>query len=167
MNIGQQIRKYRKESHLSQKELGTRLGVSQQNIAQYENGRRIPKLETIKKIAAALDIPLSELDPRSVEARSSHVPDVSCEERDPAQNRIMEYYSLLNDTGRQEAIKRMAELAEIPRYTKPASPPRMIIEIKAAHNDHLDQPGELERMLEDLEALKRPDSRPPSDSADR
>ena len=53
MNIGEQIRK---EAGLSQKELGKILGVSQQHIAQYENGKRIPKLETINNIAKALGI---------------------------------------------------------------------------------------------------------------
>lgn len=56
MNIGEQIRNYRKKAGISQKELGERLGVSQQHIAQYENGKRIPKRETIRKIASALNM---------------------------------------------------------------------------------------------------------------
>lgn len=56
MNIGEQIRIYRKKAGLSQKELGIKLGVSQQNIAQYENGLRTPKIETIFKIAESLDV---------------------------------------------------------------------------------------------------------------
>ena len=63
MNIGEQIKKYRKEAWLSQKELGERLGVSQQHIAQYENGKRIPKIETINNIAGALGIGIKKLYP--------------------------------------------------------------------------------------------------------
>lgn len=63
MNIGDQIRKYRKEAGLSQKELGKTLGVTQQHIAQYENGKRVPKLETINKIAGALGIGVRRLYP--------------------------------------------------------------------------------------------------------
>ncbi len=37
--------------------LGERLGVSQAMIAQYENGKRIPKRDTLHKIAVALKIP--------------------------------------------------------------------------------------------------------------
>ena len=37
MSIGEQIKKYRNEVGLSQKELGEKLGVSQAMIAQYEN----------------------------------------------------------------------------------------------------------------------------------
>lgn len=56
MSIGEQIRKYRNEMSLSQKELGEKLGVSQAMIAQYESGKRIPKKETIEKIATALGV---------------------------------------------------------------------------------------------------------------
>lgn len=63
MDIGEQIRKYRKEIGLSQKELGKRLGVSQQHIAQYENGKRVPKIETINNIAGALGISVKVLYP--------------------------------------------------------------------------------------------------------
>lgn len=63
MNIGEQIKKYRKEAGLSQKQLGQKLGVSQQHIAQYENGKRIPKIETINNIAGALQIGVRRLYP--------------------------------------------------------------------------------------------------------
>lgn len=61
MNIGEEIKKIRKEAGLSQKELGERLKVSQAMIAQYENGKRIPKVGTIQKIADALGVPEYEL----------------------------------------------------------------------------------------------------------
>lgn len=63
--------------------------------------------------------------------------------------KIMQYYNQLNDIGKHEAEKRVEELTYIPQYTH---------ELKAAHNDHLDEPGELERMKEDLSNLKKPDS---------
>ncbi len=63
MNIGEQIRKYRSIANISQKELGKRLGMSQQQIAQYENGNRKPKFETLKKIGDALEIDILHLLP--------------------------------------------------------------------------------------------------------
>lgn len=63
--IGENIKRIRKEKGLSQKELGQKLGVSQQMIGQYEKSNAVPKLETLQKIADALDVPLSELDDRS------------------------------------------------------------------------------------------------------
>ena len=61
MSTGEQIRKYRKIANISQKELGNRLGISQQQIAQYENGKRTPKIETLQKIADALCITSNDL----------------------------------------------------------------------------------------------------------
>ena len=57
MSIGENIRRIRKDKKLTQKELGEKLeGISQQQIGQWENGIKIPKLETIQKIATALEI---------------------------------------------------------------------------------------------------------------
>ncbi len=61
MFIGEKIKKLRKEKGLTQKELAKRLGVTQQMIASYENGVRYPKMETIKKIADALNVDMFEL----------------------------------------------------------------------------------------------------------
>ena len=63
MNIGENIRQARKKAGLSQKELGERMHVSQAMIAQYENGKRIPKYETLKSIAAALGVRTIKLFP--------------------------------------------------------------------------------------------------------
>ena len=62
MSIGEEIKKIRKEAGLSQKELGERLKVSQAMIAQYENGKRTPKIETLIKIAEALNCEVSDID---------------------------------------------------------------------------------------------------------
>lgn len=59
--IGNKIKQIRKQAGLTQKELAKQLGTTQQNLAQYENGKRKPKIETLQKIADALDIKLSEL----------------------------------------------------------------------------------------------------------
>ena len=62
--------------------------------------------------------------------------------------KIIQYYDQLNDIGKHEAEKRVEELTYLPQYT---------LEVKAAHNDHLDEPGELERMRNDPSSLKKPD----------
>ena len=64
MTVGENIRRIRKEKHLSQRELGKKLGISQQMIGQYENNPTPPKLETVRKIAKVLNVSVSELDPR-------------------------------------------------------------------------------------------------------
>lgn len=64
MSIGKNIQRIRKEKGISQKELGQKLGVSQQMIAQYENSNSKPKIETIQKIADVLEVQISVLDDR-------------------------------------------------------------------------------------------------------
>jgi len=61
MKTNEKIKKYRLERGLTQKKLGELCGIAETTVRQYELGLRNPKLETRKKIAAALDIPISEL----------------------------------------------------------------------------------------------------------
>ena len=62
ISTGEKIKRIRKEKKLTQRELGIKLGgISQQQIGQWENGRSNPKYETLKKIANALEVPISFL----------------------------------------------------------------------------------------------------------
>lgn len=61
MTIGETIRKYRAQAGMSQTALAEKIGVTQQQIEKWENGKRRPKLDALKKIAAALKIPVTEL----------------------------------------------------------------------------------------------------------
>lgn len=60
-NFSENLRLQRQKKNLSQEELGNLIGVSGVTIMRYEKGTREPKLETIKKIANALKIPVSDL----------------------------------------------------------------------------------------------------------
>lgn len=61
MKVGERIREFRKAKGFTQDELASKLGISQQMIAQYENSRRTPKVESLKKIATALDVSVLSL----------------------------------------------------------------------------------------------------------
>ena len=68
MTTGERIRNARKRAGMTQKELADRLGVQFQNVSSLERDERSPKFETLKKIAAALDVSVGELlgtDPQS------------------------------------------------------------------------------------------------------
>lgn len=65
MTAGQRIKAARKKAGLTQKELGLRLGVSFQSVAQWENDLRNPKYETLQRIAAALGADWTDLAPDS------------------------------------------------------------------------------------------------------
>ena len=63
MKIGENIRHARQKAGLTQKELGEKLGISQAAVGQFESDKANPKIETLLKIATALNIQLSELVP--------------------------------------------------------------------------------------------------------
>lgn len=56
MTFAENLKLIRKKRGFTQKEIAERLGVSQPNYAQYENGKRKPKVETIRRIADALGV---------------------------------------------------------------------------------------------------------------
>lgn len=63
LEIGDKIKKYRKQQGLTQKDLAARLNTTPQNLAQYENKKRNPKPETLQRIADALNISMQYLLP--------------------------------------------------------------------------------------------------------
>lgn len=58
---GDMIRKYRTEKGLTQKKLGELCGIADSAIRRYEAGNANPKIETLQKIADALDVPVAYL----------------------------------------------------------------------------------------------------------
>jgi len=56
MTVGEKIKKIRKRSDLSSKELAQIIGVSEPYMSAYENGKRNPKEDTLDKIADALGV---------------------------------------------------------------------------------------------------------------
>ena len=54
--VGLQIREARKAKGMTQKELGEKLGVGEPTVTNYESGKQNLTIETLKKIADALDI---------------------------------------------------------------------------------------------------------------
>ena len=63
MTVGENIRRIRKEKGLTQKELGKLCGINEAQIRRYELGGKNsnPKIETIEKIAVALDVSMTDL----------------------------------------------------------------------------------------------------------
>lgn len=59
--IGEKIKKYRKEKGLTQKKLSELSNINEVQIRQYELGKANPKIETIEKIAKALETTTDEL----------------------------------------------------------------------------------------------------------
>lgn len=63
MNLNEKIKYYRKDLNLTQQELADLAGISLRALSNYEKGVRTPPLEILIRIAKALNIEVTTLDP--------------------------------------------------------------------------------------------------------
>ena len=61
MNIGENIKKYRKEKGMTQEELAQYCGLSKNGLWNYENNRREPTIDVLIKISDALEVSLFDI----------------------------------------------------------------------------------------------------------
>src|SRR4029077_15519312 len=59
--IGDQLRAMREEKQLSQGDIEKRTGLLRCYISRVENGHTVPAIETLEKMARALEVPLYKL----------------------------------------------------------------------------------------------------------
>lgn len=143
MTIGDRIKQARTEKGLTQKQLGIISETSEITIRQYELGKRQPRIEQLQRIASALDVDVNWLmNGQTLEQRDQAWKDRVKErfanaelaaasadkmvrsmhlelfEYEDELNKIDSALSMLNTEGRQKAVERVEELAEIPRYRR-------------------------------------------------
>lgn len=144
--IGEKIKAARQKIGITQKQLAERLGTSPQNLAQYENGKRQPKIETLEKIASALGVSefdlldpgqtITEIDQETGKINSiSNMSDAYYEiltayyaekikQNDIEVNGISFINTMsrlgnqLNGAGQEKAIEQVELLTKIPEYQK-------------------------------------------------
>jgi transcriptional regulator with XRE-family HTH domain len=63
VNIGEVIRSYRSDRGLSQGDIERRTGLLRCYLSRVENGHTVPSLETLAKIAEAMEISLADFFP--------------------------------------------------------------------------------------------------------
>ncbi|MBD5459127.1 MAG: helix-turn-helix transcriptional regulator [Lachnospiraceae bacterium] len=134
----ERIHEKRKENGITLAQIAEKLGVTEATAQRYERGN-------IKSIPYEHMCAYGEI----LHCSPSYLMGWDAKEHPKTESlKIIQYYEKLNDVGKQEAEKRVEELTHLPRYT---------LEVMAAHNDYEAEPGELEKMREDLSKLKQPD----------
>lgn len=135
MTVGEKIKELRTQKGMTQKELGKKCGFADSAIRRYELGNANPKLETIQKISNALEVPIWTLlgiskqeavlayendNYNKTEYETSELSPMIKNNivQEARFNKLKNAYNSLNDSGQQEAIKRVKELTEIRRYTE-------------------------------------------------
>lgn len=61
MILGKRVRKLREAKGLSQGDIEKRTGLLRAYISRVENGHTVPSLETLERLAAALEVPLYQV----------------------------------------------------------------------------------------------------------
>ena len=121
MTIGENIRQARKKAGLTQRQLAEKSGVATITLKQYERGVREPKLDTIAKIARAMNLFASDLVSgdqwQNVDMTFTDTTERYGQET-PQYYRMIEAFSTLNHTGAEKAAVAVEDLAKVPEYRR-------------------------------------------------
>jgi hypothetical protein len=64
LSVGQRLRAARKRAGLTQVQVAARAGTVGDAVSQYEIGNKVPKLDTLMRLIAAIGCSPSDVDPR-------------------------------------------------------------------------------------------------------
>ena len=109
MNIGETIRNYRLQKGMSQGDIEKRTGLLRCYLSRVENGHTIPSLDTLAKIATAMDLPLAQFFHEGDNGAKA-VPHLA-EEEVRFLTQIRRYSASLNDSDRKLVIAMVKKMA--------------------------------------------------------
>jgi len=110
MNIGETIRNYRLQKGMSQGDVEKRTGLLRCYLSRVENGHTIPSLDTLAKIATAMDVPLAQFFTEQNDNGNRATPQLA-EEEVRFLTQIRRYSSSLNDSDRKLVIAMVKKMA--------------------------------------------------------
>ena len=109
-NIGTTIRDFRLQKGMSQGDIEKKTGLLRCYLSRVENGHTVPSLETLQKIACALDLQLSEFfaeDPVTREVSSLNL----SEEEIRFLTQVQRYSANLSDSDRRLLLAMVRKFA--------------------------------------------------------
>ena len=93
------IRELREEKHITQVRLSTELGVAQETISAYEQGRHLPSVTSLMKLSVILDASMDYIMMKSDVRNVVQEKSLSDNE-----TRLLRYYKKLNTSGKEKAL---------------------------------------------------------------
>ena len=138
--IGQRIKAARKKCGMTQEQLANLIGIKRATISKYESGLIEPSVTQIRKLASWLGVDFYSLlgsknsaiydlgfkEGSDIEEWSNNLIDEAWKQEGYSYSDIecelINAFSSLNQSGQQEAVKRVSELTEIPRYQRQDAP---------------------------------------------
>ena len=127
IHAGEMIRKYRIEKGMTQKKLGELCGIADSNIRKYETGKQTPKINTLQRIADALEVSIYNLmefdEDYSVSDKKRMIKYLRQLESGINTIEMSDFIMTglmyqLNDKGQEKAIEQVELLTKIPEYRK-------------------------------------------------
>lgn len=110
MNIGETIKNFRLARGMSQGDIEKRTGLLRCYLSRVENGHTIPSLDTLAKIASAMDIALAQFFAEAPGSEPKNLPQLS-EEEVRFLSQVRRYSSNLNDSDRKLVIAMVKKMA--------------------------------------------------------
>lgn len=136
MTIGNNIKNIRRKQSMTQKELGDKLNITASAISAFENDKTNIKPVTLKKIANALNVSLTDLMPELlltdsekkaiINAASNAGPERLSEiNRQRIENlnkrkreQLLSNYDKVNEDGKEKIFEYSKDIASNPNYNK-------------------------------------------------
>jgi transcriptional regulator with XRE-family HTH domain len=109
-NIGTTIRDFRLQKGMSQGDIEKRTGLLRCYLSRVENGHTVPSLETLQKIAGALDLQLSQFFAEDPVTRESTGMNLS-EEEIRFLTQVQRYSANLSDSDRRLLLAMVRKFA--------------------------------------------------------
>src|ERR1700683_2580443 len=117
VNIGEVIRTYRSDRGLSQGDIERRTGLLRCYLSRVENGHTVPSLETLAKIAEAMEISLADFFPGSDSPQDRETRKMLgelSEEEIRFLAEIKKYSTTLSDDDKRLVLAMIRKMATIP-----------------------------------------------------
>lgn len=105
--LGNNIKLYRKQKGINQKDLATKLGVSNVVLSRYESGIRTPDISTQNKLADILEVSLDELHGRKTKERLNLL-----EDAEVLMFSDKEGWDELSEDRKKEIMRELSDLAD-------------------------------------------------------
>ncbi len=127
LTTGEKIKKTRIQKEFTQKQLAEKCGMYESQIRKYESGKINPKIETLQKIANALQVPVNSLRSDSELELNSFMKYLdksfdTFKDNLRLENKLISDYRILNAQGRQKAHEQIEMLTKIPEYRADQNP---------------------------------------------
>lgn len=138
MTLGERIKLIRKEKKLTQKALGELCGVNESHIRTYESGKHQPSIDSLIKLAQALEVPpwilldfenrfsdiatgVAPLDDLDLLMESIGFELTAAPSTPTARVQLLKEFDNLNDTGQRKVVDYAKDLSRLPEYKKSLS----------------------------------------------